>query len=299
MIVKTSRLLQAAERAKYSIGAFNIYNLEGAKAVLAAAEATDSPVILQLHPSALRFGGAPLVALSLEAVRLSKIPAVLHLDHSTTAADIEFALHSGFSSVMADGSHLNYQQNLEFTRQMVALAHGRDVFVEAELGRLSGSEDGLSVSEYEARLTDPDQAAAYCQETGIDLLAVCIGNVHGEYKEEPRLDFKRLERIHQSVDVPLVLHGASGLPSEMIFRCIELGVRKINVNTEVRAAYLNSLQSSFQKTHKTDLIDVMQNAIQAMQAVVVEKIRLFGSADQAKAISTPSQNGTATIRELS
>jgi tagatose 1,6-diphosphate aldolase GatY/KbaY len=280
--------MHAAQQGKFSVGAFNIYNLEGAKAVLAAAEAEDSPAILQLHPSALRFGGAPLIALSLEAARQSKIPAVLHLDHSTTKSDIEIAILSGFSSIMADGSHLEFHQNLEFTRRMVELAQAQDVLVEAELGRLSGSEDGLSVSEYEARLTDPDQAAAFTQETGINLLAVCIGNVHGEYQSEPKLDFLRLERIYQSVDIPLVLHGASGLPQEMISRSIELGVRKINVNTEVRTAYLKALQSSLSQPQKPDLIDVMQTAIQAMQAVVAEKIRLFGSTNQAKVYFTPS-----------
>jgi tagatose 1,6-diphosphate aldolase GatY/KbaY len=244
-------------------------------------------VILQLHPSALRFGGAPLVALSLEAIRQSKVPAILHLDHSITATEIETAILSGFNSIMADGSHLEFNQNLEFTHRMAEFAHAHGVLIEAELGRLSGSEDGLSISDYEARLTDPDQAVAFSKATGIDLLAVCIGNVHGEYKSMPKLDFSRLEQIYKSVDIPLVLHGASGLPREMITRSIELGVRKINVNTEIRAAYLAALQSSFSSPQKLDLIDIMQNAMQAMQNVVAEKIRLFGSAKQAKVFLTP------------
>ena len=291
MSVTTSRLIHAAQQGRFSIGAFNIYNLEGAKAVLAAAEAENSPVILQIHPSGLRYGGLPLVALSLEAAQQSNIPVALHLDHSTTAADIQIALQAGFSSIMADGSHLDYKQNLEFSRQMAELAHAQDVSIEAELGRLSGSEDGLSVADYEARLTDPDQAGAFAEATGIDLLAVCIGNVHGEYRSEPRLDFSRLERIHHSVNLPLVLHGASGLPEQMISRSIELGVCKINVNTEVRTAYLNALQSSLSQPKKPDLIDVMQASINAMQAVVAEKIRLFGSADQATASLSPSRSG--------
>lgn len=290
MIVSTSLMVQAAQQAGYAIGAFNIYNLEGAKAVIAAAEAENSPVMLQLHPSALHYGGSPLVALCLEAARQSKIPIVLHLDHSTEKSDIQQALGIGFNSIMADGSNLEYNQNLAFTQQMVELAHAQGVAVEAELGRLSGSEDDLSVSDYEARLTDPDQAASFSKKTGIDLLAVCIGNVHGEYRNEPRLDFHRLERIDQLVDIPLVLHGASGLPKEMISRCIELGVRKINVNTEVRLAYLNSLQSSLSQPKKPDLINVMQTAIITMQAVVSEKLRIFGSTNQAKAILYSSQS---------
>jgi tagatose 1,6-diphosphate aldolase GatY/KbaY len=285
MIVSTSQLLSAAEAGGYSIGAFNIYNLEGVKAVLAAAEAEASPVMLQIHPSALKYGGLPLIALSLEAARQSQIPAVLHLDHSNSIAPIQTALETGFGSIMADGSHLEYTQNIDFTRQMAELAHGRGVLVEAELGRLTGTEDGLSVADYEARLTDPDQALEFTQATGIDMLAVCIGNVHGEYRTEPDLDFPRLEKIHRRVAVPLVLHGASGLPEEMVLRSIELGVCKINVNTEVRMAYLNSLKSSLSVPTKLDLVEVMNNAIAAMQSVVAAKLRLFGSDSQARKFS--------------
>jgi tagatose 1,6-diphosphate aldolase GatY/KbaY len=281
MNVSTSQLIKAAQAGGYAIGAFNVYNLEGIKAVLAAAENEHSPVILQLHPSALRYGGTPLIALTCEAARLSRVPVVVHLDHSTSLADIELALQAGFSSVMVDGSHLEYEQNMSFTRQVAGLAHAREVLVEAELGRLSGTEDGLSVSEYEARLTDPHQAVEFVHETGADLLAVCIGNVHGEYRSQPHLDFPRLEKIYQMVEIPLVLHGASGLPQDMIFRSIELGVRKINVNTEVRTAYVQSLRERLSKPKKTDLIDLMQTAVAAMQAIVTEKIRLFGSSHQA------------------
>lgn len=282
MLITTIELIRAADLGGYAVGAFNVYNLEGVKAVLNAAEAEVSPVMLQLHPSALRYGGAPLMALSLEAARQSKIPAVLHLDHSTSAADIHFALQNGFSSIMADGSHLDYRQNLDFTRQMAELAHNQGASVEAELGRLSGTEDGLSVMEYEARLTDPEQAVEFAEATGIDLLAVCIGNVHGEYRLEPCLDFSRLEKIHQWVEAPLVLHGASGLPEQMICRSIELGVCKINVNTEVRTAYLDALQASLSRPKRPDLIEVMNEAIAAMQTVVAGKLRLFGSSGQAK-----------------
>ena len=282
MIVPTSRLLQAAQAERYAIGAFNVYNMEGVKAVFAAAEAENSPVILQLHPSALRYGGVPLVSLSIEAARQSSVPAVVHLDHSTSIADIQTALRFGFNSVMADGSHLDFQQNLDFTRKIVELAHTQNILVEAELGRLSGTEDGLSVADYEARLTDPALAAEFSQTTGIDLLAVCIGNVHGEYRTEPHLDFPRLERIHHQVDIPLVLHGASGLPEEVISRSVELGVRKINVNTEVRNAYINSLKNSLGRAVKLDLIDMMQASVAAMQAVVAAKIQLFGSSNQAR-----------------
>ena len=136
----------------------------------------------------------------------------VHLDHSTSADDIRAALAAGITSIMADGSHLPYADNIAFTREMAALAKARGGAVEAELGRISGTEDGLTVAEFEARFTDPDQAADFVAQTGIQALAVCIGNVHGRYPGQPRLDFERLAAIREAVSTPLVLHGASGLP---------------------------------------------------------------------------------------
>jgi tagatose 1,6-diphosphate aldolase GatY/KbaY len=277
----TKELLRAAGADGYALGAFNVYNFEGVKAVIAAAEAEHSPVMLQLHPSALKYGGRGLVALCLEMAQAAQVPVAVHLDHSSSPQDIRQALDVGLSSVMADGSHLSYTDNLTFTCEMAALAHGSLAGIEAELGRLAGTEDGLSVPEYESLLTDPAQAQDFVEQTRVDALAVCIGNVHGKYPGPPRLDFERLERIRAAVDVPLVLHGASGLPDEMITRSIELGVVKFNVNTEVRGAYLDALRSSLCSSPKADLLDVMQAAVSAMQAVVAEKLRLFGSAGKA------------------
>lgn len=281
MLTPTKELLQRAERGGYALGAFNVYNLEGVKAVIAAAVAERSPVMLQLHPSALEYGGSGLVVLCLAEARSAPVPAAVHLDHSASHQAIRAALEAGVSSVMADGSHLSYSNNKAFTREMSALAHSHQAGVEAELGRLSGTEDGLSVPEYEARLTDPDQATEFVAETGVDALAVCIGNVHGKYPGPPRLDFDRLARIHQRVSVPLVLHGASGLPDDLVYRSIKLGIRKFNVNTEVRTAFLESLRASLAGSQKVDLLDVIQTAVAAMQAVIAEKLRLFGSAGQA------------------
>lgn len=281
MLTPTNELLRTADRASYALGAFNVYNLEGVKAVVAAAAAEKSPVILQLHPSALKYGGSGLVALCLAEARSAPIPAAVHLDHSASAQDIRMAVEAGVSSVMADGSHLPYQQNVDFTCEMSELAHSFDAAIEAELGRLSGTEDGLTFHEYEELLTDPLQANEFVAQTGVDALAVCIGNVHGKYPRPPKLDFERLAQIHACVPVPLVLHGASGLPDELIFKSIELGVRKFNVNTEVRSAYMDSLRRNLAASEKADLLDVMQDAVTAMQAVVAEKLRLFGSAGRA------------------
>ena len=280
MLSSTIELLHTARRNAYAIGAFNIYNLEGVQAVVDAASLLESPAMLQLHPSALKYGGSPLVALCLEAARSSKVPIAVHLDHSMSLEDIQTALSAGMSSIMADGSHLPYLENLAFTREMTQLAHTSGAVVEAEIGRISGTEDGLTITEKEAKMTDPSQAAEFVRETQVDALAVTIGNVHGKYQSEPKLDFERLAAIRKEVDVPLVLHGASGLPETMICQSIQLGVCKFNVNTEVREAYLDVLKSA-NSLSSPDLLDLMQHAIAAMQVVVSEKLQMFGSVSKA------------------
>ena len=277
MLTSTITLLQTAQANGYAIGAFNVYNLEGVRAVVAAAEAGRSPAMLQIHPSALKHGGPPLVALCLAAAREASVPISVHLDHSPAANEIQAALAAGLTSIMADGSHLPYEDNLAFTQKMAGLVHAHGGAVEAELGRLTGTEDGLTVPEYEARFTDPQRAAEFVAQTGVDLLAVCIGNVHGHYRREPRLDFERLAAIQKAVSVPLVLHGASGLPEAMVKQAIALGICKFNVNTEVREAYIETLKERLAAPKSPDLLDLMQSAIAAMQSVVAAKLQLFGS----------------------
>jgi len=277
MLTSTTELLRAAMAGGYAIGAFNVYNLEGVRAVVRAAETHRSPVMLQLHPGALQHGGQPLVALCLAAAQAATVPAMVHLDHSTSAAAIQEALAAGVTSVMADGSPLPYDDNVAFTQTIVAMAHMHQAVVEAELGRLTGTEDGLTVPEYEAKFTDPVQAADFVARTGVDALAVCIGNVHGRYRHEPCLDFDRLAALQHAVPVPLVLHGASGLPEAMVRQAIALGVRKVNVNTEVREAYVEALRDCLQVAGTPDVLDLMRQAEVAMQTVVAAKLQLFGT----------------------
>jgi tagatose 1,6-diphosphate aldolase GatY/KbaY len=295
MLTSTHELLETARRNIYAIGAFNVYNLEGVQAVVKAAEEARSPVMLQIHPSALRYGGSPLVALCLEAARTSTIPISVHLDHSTSEKDIRKALEAGMNSIMADGSHLPYKENLAFTREMTRLSHANGAAVEAEIGRISGTEDGLTIAEKEAKMTDPDQAVEFVHATGVDSLAVTIGNVHGEYKSPPRLDFSRLEKIRRLVHIPLVLHGASGLPEEMISQSIQLGVCKFNVNTEVRQAYMQSIQAGVcSQVELKDLLDAMGGAIAAMHEVITDKLELFGSVGKAHLHQSPYADMLAT-----
>lgn len=281
MLTATDQLLIRAQRDGYAVGAFNVYTLEGVRAVTAAAEALESPVMLQLLPRALEIGGLPLVAACREACRRAAVPMALHLDHCASEAIIAAALESGISSVMADGSHLAYEANVAFTAGVVARARRQGRAVEAELGRLSGSEDGLTVAAYQACLTDPDQALDFVRRTGVDALAVCIGNVHGRYPGPPELDFQRLAALRRQLPIPLVLHGTSGLPDAMIRRAIELGVCKFNVNTELREAGLAATRTYMSASGTQELVGLMDAVIQAIQSPVMAKIRLFGSAGRA------------------
>ncbi|KAH7372825.1 hypothetical protein KP509_17G023200 [Ceratopteris richardii] len=268
-------LLEAAN-GHYAVGAFNVYNLEGISSVISAAKDEGSPAILQIHPTALRHGKGALVAACISAAKTANVPIAVHLDHGTDEQEILDAIDMGFDSIMIDCSHLPFKENLERTKRITIAAHSRNVFVEAELGRLSGTEDGLTVEEYEEKLTDPIQADEFLRETKVDALAVCIGNVHGIYpKDGPKLKFDLLQKLgeitskHNSF---LVLHGASGLSPDVIKECIKHGVRKFNVNTEVRSAYVTTLREP-----KKDLLDIMSCAQDAMKTVIAEKLKVFGS----------------------
>jgi tagatose 1,6-diphosphate aldolase GatY/KbaY len=222
----------------------------------------------------------------MEAARQSLVPIAVHLDHSTSEKDIHLALDAGIQSIMADGSPLPYEQNLIFTREMTKLSHANGAVVEAEIGRISGTEDGLTIEEKAAKMTDPLEAVEFIKETNVDFLAVTIGNVHGKYFSEPKLDFPRLAKIRACVPVPLVLHGASGLPESMINQSIKLGVSKFNVNTEVREAYMDVLRTS-SSLSDPDLLEVMEKAIDAMRSVISDKLQLFGSAGKAYLHQSP------------
>ncbi|MEO1429991.1 MAG: class II fructose-bisphosphate aldolase [Cyanobacteria bacterium J06632_19] len=281
MLTSTKELLETAQKHSYAIGAFNLYNLEGVKAVVNAAEAENSPAIIQILPDVLNYGGSPMIALFLEAAKEAKVPMSVHLDHCGDRTIIKTALEAGVTSILADGSKHSFEENLAFTTEMTILAHDNGSTVEAEIGRISGTEDGMTVAEKEAKMTNPYQAKQFVAESGVDFLAVTIGNVHGKYYGEPQLDFQRLKEVRQQLDIPLVLHGASGLPARMIRQSIELGVSKFNVNTEVRQKYLQFWREFGKTESQSDLLDCQKAATEAMQEVIAEKIRLFGSAGKA------------------
>ena len=281
MLIPTDHILQEARRHGYAVGAFNVYTLEGIRAVVSAAESSHSPAILQMLPTALDVGGTPLIAAGLKAARHAAVPMSVHLDHCDALPTIEMALKAGVSSVMADGSALPFEDNLAFTRRTVRLAASMGKTVEAELGCLSGVEDGITVDQRNASLTDPAQAVDFVYATGIHALAVCIGNVHGTYHERPQLDFDRLSVIAEKVSISLVLHGTSGLPDAMIAQAVSLGVSKFNVNTELRKACLKAGGDYLKGTEKPDLTERMRIEISAMVQPVRAKMACFGSEGKA------------------
>jgi tagatose 1,6-diphosphate aldolase GatY/KbaY len=283
MLTPTKTLLQNASYHGYAVGAFNVYDTEGIAAVVAAAESKDSPFLLQALPGAVRRGGAAFVAALLNAVNSCRVPANFHLDHCSELDLIKSLVGQGASSVLADGSGLAYEDNVRFVQGAVACLSTKNGFVEAELGRLSGKEDSMEPAKLAACLTDPAQAERFVRESKADALAVCIGNVHGDYVGEIALDFPRLQAIAAKVDVPLVLHGASGLPLAMIEKSIELGVAKFNVNTEVRRAYVQALRAALLDP-RCDLVAALDAGRAAMVAAVTTKLQAFGSVGRFSAV---------------
>jgi ketose-bisphosphate aldolase len=235
-----AELLAAASSRRGAVAAFTCYNLETALGVLAAAEDRDAAVVLLVSPASLRArGGVLLTAALAAAAERAPVPALVQLDHAPDLEQIRAALDHGAAAVLADGSALTAAENAALVRRAVELARGYGAGVEAELGRIEGGED-VATAAAAGALTDPDEAAGFVAGTGAACLAVSIGTVHGAYREPPALDWTRLAAIRGRVDVPLSLHGASGLPDGDLVRAIGLGIAKFNVNTELRERYLDA-----------------------------------------------------------
>jgi tagatose 1,6-diphosphate aldolase GatY/KbaY len=281
MLASTLELVNEARRRGVAVGAFNTYSLELTQAILQAAEQLTQPVILQLGVASVKTGREELVKATVIAAQQASVPVAVHLDHCPDSGMIEQCLSWGCSSALADGSHLSFAENIAFTRHAVALASSHHAAIEAELGYLAGTEDGVTVEAVRASLTNPEQARAFVAATGASMLAVAIGNVHGYTPNPPPLDFSLLAQIASQVDVPLTLHGASGLGKENIQHAIALGIAKINVNTEVRTAFLAAIAAWGQRFGPTpdvrqkgqDWLDLMREATAAAQMVVAEHIQ--------------------------
>jgi fructose-bisphosphate aldolase class II len=283
MLVTGNELLLQAQKNKYAIGAFNVNNMEIIQAIISAAEELNSPVILQASQGGIKYAGIDYIAgLGKIAGRNANVPVALHLDHGTDFDQVMLCLRHGFTSVMIDGSRFPLKENIEFTKRVVDIAHAVGVSVEAELGKIGGTEDHITVDEREATMTDPEEARIFVEETGVDSLAIAVGTAHGVYRGEPKIDFDRIKAIRELVDVPLVLHGSSGVPEESLRRAISLGISKINIDTDVRATFAKGVKEFLlENPDEIDPRKILGPARKAMKEAIKKKIEIFGSVDKA------------------
>ena len=283
MLVTGKEVLQHAHENGYAVGAFNVNNMEIVQAIIAAAEETKSPVILQASQGGLKYAGVEYIAqMAKIAAYNAKVPVVIHLDHGTDFKQIMQCIRHGFTSVMIDGSKYPLEGNIEITNKVIEIAHAVGVSVEAELGKIGGTEDDITVSEREATFTDPDDAEKFVRETGVDSLAIAIGTAHGPYKGEPKLDFDRLKVIKERLNMPIVLHGSSGVPEDSIRKAVSLGVNKINIDTDIRMAFTRAVREFVVNNPEAyDPRKILGPAKEEMQRVIAEKMVMFGSAGRA------------------
>jgi len=282
-IVSTKDILINARKGRYAVPAFNIHNLETIQAVVEVAAEMKSPVILAGTPSTIDYaGGDYIVAIAQAAARKYDVPIAIHLDHFETFDEIKKHIDMGFKSSMIDASHALFQENIKLTKEVVEYAHSKGATVEAELGRLGGQEDDLVVDAKDAAFTDPDSAVEFVKLTGVDSLAVAIGTAHGLYHGEPKLDFYRLEKIGQILDIPLVLHGASDVPDEMVKRAITYGISKVNVATDLKIPFSDAVKKYFKENpDANDPRKYMTPGKNAMKEIIRHKILVMGSANRA------------------
>ncbi|WP_294188682.1 tagatose bisphosphate family class II aldolase [uncultured Clostridium sp.] len=278
-ILSTREMLKKAQREKYAVPAFNIHNLETLEVVVETAAELKSPVILAGTPSTIEYaGGEFIVAMAEVAAPKYNIPIAIHLDHFEDVDKIKHFVDLGFKSTMIDASHAPFEENIETVKKVVEYAHKYDATVEAELGRLGGQEDDLIVDEKDSKYTNPKQAKEYVERTGIDSLAVAIGTAHGLYKGEAKLDLDRLKEIRDIVDVPLVLHGASDVPDELVKKAISLGICKVNVATDLKIPFSDAVKKYFiENPEANDPRKYMTPGKEAMKKVVEHKIMVCGS----------------------
>ncbi len=283
-LVNLKYLMERAEAGKYAVGAFNCNNMEIIQAIVEAAVEENSPVIIQASQGAIKYAGLNyIVALVKTAAESSDIPICLHLDHGTDFQQVMNCIDEGFTSVMYDGSQHPLEENIRMTNEVLKIARAKDISVEGELGKIGGTEDDVHVEEKDAMFTNPKEAKYYVDNTGVDALAVAVGTAHGQYKGVPKLRYDILQEIKNLVDTPIVLHGSSGVPDEAIRKAIEIGVRKINIDTNIREAFVKGVHKAIKENpQEIDPRKILGPAKEEMKNIIKEKIRLFGSNGKGK-----------------
>lgn len=276
-LTTTDKMLKEAQAGNYAVGAFNAENMEMVQAIVAAAEELNAPVIIQTTPGTVRYANLSLYLHNvMAAAESAKVPVAMHLDHGDSFALAMQALRIGYTSIMIDGSKEILEKNIALTKSVVDACKPSGIPVEGELGKVGGKEDDLECSD--TGYTDPDQAVEFVQRTGVSSLAVGVGTAHGVYATKPVLNTELISRLRTKIDVPMVLHGASGLSDEDVQECIKRGICKVNFATELRIAYTNAVQEYLSKNPKTiDPKKFGAVAREAVKALVVERIKVLGS----------------------
>jgi len=278
-LVSGREMLAAARAGGYAVPAFNIFNLEFLQAAIGAAVAERSPVVVQVSPRTVQYAGlGPIAALAESMADAAPVPVVLHLDHGASLDACEDALDAGFTSVMFDGADLPFEENIVWTRKVVACAHAANASAEAELGQVGHARDGHHPKDG----TDPDQAAQFVAATKVDALAVAIGTVHGMATTGAVVDIGLVQALRQAVPVPLVMHGSSGVDDVTLARAVRAGITKVNLSTALQKVFMNTLRESAARPgHETDARAVLEEAKDAVIAAARNRIGILGSAGRA------------------
>jgi fructose-bisphosphate aldolase class II len=273
MLTNSKEILVDAQKNGYAIGHFNTSDLEITKAIIQAGQVMKSPIIVATSEKAISYAGLEELAeiIKIEAEKVS-VPVILHLDHAKSFEICERAIQNGYTSIMIDGSDLEYNENVQLTQKVVKFAHRFGIPVEGEIGAIGGQ-----------KLTDPDEASYFAKNTSVDSLAVAIGNNHGIPIPGEKLDFTRLTEIRKQVSIPLILHGASSTPVDDIKKAIASGICKINIDTDIKIAFTNSLKEFINANQNSfDPKEMIGTASQSVEKVVIDKIKLFGSDNKAR-----------------
>lgn len=282
-LVTTKEMLLNAQKGNYAVGAFNVENMEMVMAVMEAAEELKSPVIMQTTPSTVKYAGLDFFLANVKAAaERASVPVAMHLDHGSSFKLAMQAYRAGYTSIMIDGSHESFEENIAVSKAVADACAPSGIPVEAELGKVGGKEDDLDGGD-DNPYTDPQQAAEFVKRTGVSFLAVAIGTAHGVYKGEPKLDLERLSEIRKVIEIPLVLHGTSGVPDETVTECVSRGICKVNYATDLRIAFTKGVEEVFQEN--PGVIDPKKYNAKGKEHVkeyVMSKMRVVKSVGKAK-----------------
>ena len=280
MLVNMRDLLSDAQKGNYAVGSFSVANMEMVLGVIKAAEELNAPIILQIAEVRLKQSPLEIIGpLMVAAARNAKVPVAVHFDHGKTIEKITQALEIGFTSVMFDGSHLPLDENIEFTKKIIEIARKYDASVEAEIGCVGGSEDGSE--DIAINCTKPEDAVKFENETGVDALAIAIGNAHGNYKSTPKLRFDILSEIEQKTHTPLVLHGGTGISPDDFVRCSKTGIKKINIATATFDRVEQSVRSAYESGSINGYYDLQGAEVEGAYQNAKKHILIFATDNKA------------------